>query len=142
MDSVHNETNSPRRELDNLDFAKVVEQLANTNFYLAKVHEVLLETRSIWQNYPFSGILNASGLLPSRGSIADDVEKGMGLNSQRTPLLGPVSISHGSNPPPPEAEKKKPIKFEDAIRRKYSFPFELCATWAVRIATRSRGMHS
>ncbi|KAJ5291123.1 hypothetical protein N7478_000374 [Penicillium angulare] len=29
--------------------------------------------------------------------------------------------------PPPE--KKKPIKFKDAVGRKFSFPFELCATW-------------
>ncbi|CAI7647661.1 unnamed protein product [Penicillium manginii] len=31
--------------------------------------------------------------------------------------------------PPPPAEKKKPIKFKDAVGRKFSFPFELCATW-------------
>jgi hypothetical protein len=31
----------------------------------------------------------------------------------------------------PEAEKKAPIKFKDAIGRKFSFPFHLCATWAV-----------
>ncbi|KAJ5875528.1 uncharacterized protein N7473_012875 [Penicillium subrubescens] len=32
-----------------------------------------------------------------------------------------------ANKPPPE--KKKPIKFKDAVGRKFSFPFELCATW-------------
>jgi hypothetical protein len=32
--------------------------------------------------------------------------------------------------PPPE-EKKKPIKFKDAIGRKFSFPFHLCCTWVV-----------
>ncbi|KAJ5124611.1 Tetratricopeptide-like helical [Penicillium bovifimosum] len=32
-------------------------------------------------------------------------------------------------PPPPPPEKKPPIKFKDAIGRKFSFPFELCATW-------------
>lgn len=31
--------------------------------------------------------------------------------------------------PPPE--KKKPIKFKDAVGRKFSFPFHLCNTWAV-----------
>lgn len=31
--------------------------------------------------------------------------------------------------PPPE--KKKPIKFKDAIGRKFSFPFHLCSTWQV-----------
>jgi hypothetical protein len=35
-------------------------------------------------------------------------------------------------PPPPPPEKKQPIKFKDAIGRKFSFPFELCATWQVR----------
>jgi hypothetical protein len=30
-----------------------------------------------------------------------------------------------------EASKKKPIKFKDAVGRKFSFPFHLCATWAV-----------
>ncbi|KAK1140621.1 hypothetical protein N8T08_010018 [Aspergillus melleus] len=28
-------------------------------------------------------------------------------------------------------EKKKPIKFKDAVGRKFSFPFELCCTWQV-----------
>jgi hypothetical protein len=26
-------------------------------------------------------------------------------------------------------EKKKPLKFKDAVGRKFSFPFHLCATW-------------
>ena len=29
-------------------------------------------------------------------------------------------------------EKKKPIKFKDAVGRKFSFPFDLCCTWQVR----------
>jgi len=28
---------------------------------------------------------------------------------------------------------KKPIKFKDAVGRKFSFPFELAATWAVSV---------
>jgi len=32
----------------------------------------------------------------------------------------------------PNEDKKKPIKFKDAVGRKFSFPFHLCATWAVR----------
>lgn len=31
---------------------------------------------------------------------------------------------------PPPAEKQKPIRFKDAVGRKFSFPFHLCATWA------------
>ena len=34
-------------------------------------------------------------------------------------------------PPPPPKEKDKPLKFQDAIGRKYSFPFQLCNTWSV-----------
>ncbi|KAI9777653.1 MAG: hypothetical protein M1816_004618 [Peltula sp. TS41687] len=30
----------------------------------------------------------------------------------------------------PKAEKKKPIKFKDAVGRKFSFPFHLCQSWA------------
>ncbi|KFY16993.1 hypothetical protein V492_00958 [Pseudogymnoascus sp. VKM F-4246] len=31
---------------------------------------------------------------------------------------------------PPKEEKKKPIKFKDAVGRKFSFPYHLCQTWA------------
>lgn len=34
--------------------------------------------------------------------------------------------------PPPEGEKE-PIKFKDAVGRKYSFPFKLASKWEVRI---------
>lgn len=32
-------------------------------------------------------------------------------------------------------EKMKPIMFRDAVGRKYSFPFHLCQTWAVRVSS-------
>lgn len=38
----------------------------------------------------------------------------------------------------PKEEKKKPIKFKDAVGRKFSFPFHLCATWAVSCQFLSR----
>lgn len=45
------------------------------------------------------------------------------------------------SPPPPPAEKQKPIKFKDAVGRKFSFPFHLCATWAVSsFLTRARSL--
>lgn len=31
----------------------------------------------------------------------------------------------------PSTEKRKPIKFKDAVGRKFSFPFHLCNTWPV-----------
>lgn len=40
------------------------------------------------------------------------------------------AAAEAAKKPPPE--KKKPIKFKDAVGRKFSFPFELCATWQVR----------
>lgn len=43
-----------------------------------------------------------------------------------SPLLG---LLPATSPVP--NEKKKPIKFKDAVGRKFSFPFELCRTWQV-----------
>ncbi|ODM17129.1 hypothetical protein SI65_07528 [Aspergillus cristatus] len=37
--------------------------------------------------------------------------------------------AEAANQQPPPEDKKKPIKFKDAIGRKFSFPFELCCTW-------------
>lgn len=34
-------------------------------------------------------------------------------------------------PPPPPKEKDKPIKFKDAIGRRFNFPFHMCNTWTV-----------
>ena len=36
-----------------------------------------------------------------------------------------------AKPPPAPKEKLKPIKFKDAVGRKFSFPFHLCSTWSV-----------
>lgn len=38
------------------------------------------------------------------------------------------AIAAGS---PPAEAPKKPLRFKDAVGRKFSFPFHLCATWAV-----------
>jgi hypothetical protein len=43
----------------------------------------------------------------------------------------PQSCPNPKIGPTAEADKKKPIKFLDAVRREFSFPFELCCTWAV-----------
>jgi hypothetical protein len=34
-------------------------------------------------------------------------------------------------PPPPPEERKAPVRFHDAIGRKFNFPFHLCTNWAV-----------
>lgn len=39
-----------------------------------------------------------------------------------------AAAAAANNPPP---EKQKPIKFKDAVGRKFSFPFHLCKTWQV-----------
>jgi hypothetical protein len=37
----------------------------------------------------------------------------------------------------PTLEKKAPIRFEDAVGRKFNFPFHLCATWSVSTSSLS-----
>ena len=41
-----------------------------------------------------------------------------------------AAAAAAATPAAPE-EKRKPIKFKDAVGRKFSFPFHLCATWVV-----------
>ena len=36
-----------------------------------------------------------------------------------------------AKPPAPPKEKDKPIKFKDAIGRRFNFPFDVCNTWSV-----------
>ena len=38
-------------------------------------------------------------------------------------------------PPPTPKEKDKPIKFKDAIGRRFNFPFDVCNTWSVSYST-------
>lgn len=45
-----------------------------------------------------------------------------------------AATTAASNQPPPAPEKKKPIKFKDAVGRKFNFPFELCCTWQVKMS--------
>lgn len=42
-----------------------------------------------------------------------------------------AEAAEAAKPPPPPKEKQKPIKFKDAVGRKFSFPFHLCSTWSV-----------
>jgi hypothetical protein len=89
------------RSLDILEAMMVVDQLAYSNYYLAKMHELLLETRDIWQNHSFSRTLNATGLLGSERVKVDDVEKGTRLNAEMALLSGLVAIPFGGPPPLP-----------------------------------------
>ena len=59
---------------------------------------------------------------PSPETLAEDTEKS--AKTAEVPLAQRV--------------KQKPIKFEDAVGRKFSFPFHLCSTWPVSYSNSSR----
>ena len=42
-----------------------------------------------------------------------------------------AAAAAAAKPPPPPKEKDKPIKFKDAIGRKFNLPFDVCNTWSV-----------
>ena len=42
-----------------------------------------------------------------------------------------AAAAAAAKPPPPPKEKDKPIKFKDAIGRRFNFPFDVCNTWSV-----------
>ncbi|MCJ1313417.1 hypothetical protein MMC25_007095 [Agyrium rufum] len=42
---------------------------------------------------------------------------------------GAAAAAAAAPPPAAPKEKSKPIKFKDAVGRKFSFPFEICCTW-------------
>ncbi|RAO71237.1 uncharacterized protein BHQ10_007249 [Talaromyces amestolkiae] len=46
--------------------------------------------------------------------------------AEATKAAEEAAAKAAAKPPP---EKKKPIKFKDAVGRKFNFPFHLCATW-------------
>ncbi|EED21760.1 conserved hypothetical protein [Talaromyces stipitatus ATCC 10500] len=46
--------------------------------------------------------------------------------AEATKVAEEAAKAAAKKPPP---EKKKPIKFKDAVGRKFNFPFHLCATW-------------
>ncbi|CAF9938039.1 hypothetical protein IMSHALPRED_000641 [Imshaugia aleurites] len=41
-----------------------------------------------------------------------------------------AAAAAAAKPPPPPKEKDKPIKFKDAIGRRFNFPFDVCNTWS------------
>ena len=55
-----------------------------------------------------------------------------------------AAAAAAAKPPPPPKEKDKPIKFKDAIGRRFNFPFDVCNTWSVCYSicrTNIRGPH-
>ncbi|PYI07585.1 hypothetical protein BO78DRAFT_417452 [Aspergillus sclerotiicarbonarius CBS 121057] len=49
-----------------------------------------------------------------------------GLRAKSDQVEAAEAPAEATQPPP---EKKKPIRFKDAVGRKLSFPFDLCCTW-------------
>ncbi|KAI1942341.1 hypothetical protein LOZ57_005365 [Ophidiomyces ophidiicola] len=47
-------------------------------------------------------------------------------NARTAEAVAAATAAAAAKPPP---EKKKPLKFKDAVGRKFSFPFHLCNTW-------------
>ena len=45
-----------------------------------------------------------------------------------------AEAAEAAKPLPAPKEKQKPIKFKDAVGRKFSFPYHLCSTWSVRFS--------
>ncbi|KAG4439031.1 hypothetical protein IFR05_005495 [Cadophora sp. M221] len=60
-----------------------------------------------------------------QGAITDGVK----LQSQLE-----VFLSHTGNL---GRERQEPVRFKDAVGRKFTFPYNLCATWAVLLSTRN-----
>ncbi len=42
-----------------------------------------------------------------------------------------AAAAAAAKPPAPPKEKDKPVKFKDAIGRRFNFPFDVCNTWSV-----------
>lgn len=63
-------------------------------------------------------------------AAADEAEKKAAEAAARAKKEGEEEAAAKSRLP----EKKAPIKFKDAIGRKFSFPFDLCCTWQVRFS--------
>ncbi|CAD6593138.1 MAG: hypothetical protein ASARMPRED_007081 [Alectoria sarmentosa] len=41
-----------------------------------------------------------------------------------------AAAAAAAKPPPPPKEKDRPVKFKDAIGRRFNFPFDVCNTWS------------
>ena len=82
--------------------------------------EVCLQKQSLGESAYF-----ANGVVKAQKAVADLLTQasklGMELSEIRAGALG-----NGR-----DNEREKPIRFKDAVGRKFSFPFQLCRTWDV-----------
>ena len=59
-----------------------------------------------------------------------EVEKEHQAAAEAAKVKAAAAAAAAKSPPPPK-EKDKPIKFKDAIGRRFNFPFDVCNTWSV-----------
>ncbi|KAL9619617.1 MAG: hypothetical protein Q9160_005804 [Pyrenula sp. 1 TL-2023] len=62
------------------------------------------------------------------GEEAEKAKKALEEAAEKFEADKAAAVAAAQPPPPPE-DKKAPIKFKDAVGRKFSFPFHLCAKW-------------
>ena len=65
---------------------------------------------------------------PSEGSSVEVEQEGI---RQQEGFDHAAEAAKAATPPSPPKEKEKPIRFKDAIGRKFNFPFDICKTWSV-----------
>jgi hypothetical protein len=67
---------------------------------------------------------------PNEAAKAEEDVEGAELSAEVEAAFAAGEDEAEKKSPP---EKRKPIRFKDCIGRKFTFPFELCATWKVGI---------
>ncbi|KAL9131870.1 MAG: hypothetical protein Q9217_000316 [Psora testacea] len=60
----------------------------------------------------------------------EEVEKEHKAAAEKAAADAAAEAAAATPAPAPPKEKDKPIKFKDAVGRKFNFPFHLCATWS------------
>jgi hypothetical protein len=67
---------------------------------------------------------------PNEAAKAEEDVEGAELSAKVEAAFATGAEEAEKKSPP---EKRKPIRFKDSVGRKFTFPFELCATWQVGI---------
>ncbi|KAG7005326.1 hypothetical protein G7Y79_00020g048540 [Physcia stellaris] len=84
--------------------------------------DTLEETAELPHQCP-QGISESNSVLELGNDAIGKPEADSGRSQNLSPHL------EAPAPPPPPEKYKKPLKFKDAIGRKFKFPFHLCNTW-------------
>ena len=88
-----------------------------------------LQTRrnlsSVWKQCSSPKKRNAAAKAEDAAAKAEDAAAKAKAEAEEAAAKVAAAIA------PPPAEKKPPIRFHDAVGRKFNFPFHLCAKWTV-----------